>query len=113
MTLAHQIPEFIAEKIMMMKLQTNPHPVAKIIKKMWEDIHEFEIHDEWIYDYCETWCYNLEDGDDDYDDELANENFYRMYAEIIDGEISKFPMWRKDGEESKDKDGNLIIPYPV
>ena len=45
MTLAHQIPEFIAEKIMIMKLTLNPHPTAKLIKEyarylIWSQVWE-------------------------------------------------------------------------
>jgi len=37
-TTAHKIPECIAEKIMLRKLETNPHPIAKELDRYWEEI---------------------------------------------------------------------------
>ena len=78
MTLAHQIPEFIAEKIMLMKLTLNPHPTAKIIK-------EYARYFLWSQ-FC---CISEEDEIDEYKRRYNN-------GEELDDELEKLDIYTWD-----------------
>jgi len=101
MTLAHQIPEFIVYKIMIQTYSLNPHPTAKLIKKMWDGLKDtaskvnwndgvaLVVGGSWVENYLE--CY-IEDELIDYDN--WDKEIERIHNDIVDGNISTFPLWR-------------------
>ena len=59
-SVAHQIPECIVNKIMLQSYHLSPHPTAKLIKDMWNDINYNE--DYYIQQYVIKQDGDIEEG---------------------------------------------------
>ena len=70
------------------------HPTASIVKEMWETLHEHKISDTWCEEYIVDWCFWTQgDFEEDWEDN-DNRLMDTINDNIVNGAISKFPMWR-------------------
>jgi len=67
---AHKIPEILVNKITLMSYGLNPHPTAKIMKKVYKFVEEWV--DDRMYMYCVDEEHYDEDGVKEFYEKIKN-----------------------------------------